>query len=504
MELFTGKISGKQLEDFFTNAIEHQKQNINNAIQEFEMPQLFNNWRILIRSIDEIINIPYELKSAEETGHFLELDFDLLETDNINRLNSELGIIRERFGIQVAERLEKLCMMSFLIHEEYQHNGFYKFLGNVNLSNAINAILFFQSRRLYYVAIQSLIPKISQGKKRIQYSELLNHFQPIIDSNMVGITSSYQYLLQNESLTDFEMTSDGLMAGGNFAYTHLEGFFTEPERLSLLDQLELRPDIVVIKKQLPKSDKLIFSFSEVANTMLLFEGAFDKYQIDQRKEFIELNSFFLEVGVYIIDDFDIVIPRDDFNIIATKYPKFELSVNSSDYFAVLNSFAPFQEAADNYHSTIVFLARFAYRTLSLCLLKNKTFQINSGFIFEHKISEILTKNGFNVLPIKRIKRKEFDLITTKNGKVYNFQCKNNFLDITKVGMNYKKIGRLIKLLCTSYEKALVKEAGRETLIKEATGINDIEHFVVSRFPVITRNQKIINFNDLENRLIIGL
>ncbi len=30
-----------------------------------------------------------------------------------------------------------------------------------------------------------------------------------------------------------------------------------------------------------------------------------------------------------------------------------------------------------------------------------------------------------------------------------------------------------------------------------TGIQDIEHFVVSRFPVITKNSKIINLVDLE-------
>ena len=88
----------------------------------------------------------------------------------------------------------------------------------------------------------------------------------------------------------------------------------------------------------------------------------------------------------------------------------------------------------------------------------------------------------------------------KNNKIYNFQCKNSFIDISRVGDDYIKIGRLNKKLISYYNRALKKEVNREHLVKEKLDNDVIEHFVVSRYPVITRNQKIINFNNLENWL----
>src|SRR5690606_5026035 len=126
-------------------------------------------------------------------------------------------------------------------------------------------------------------------------------------------------------------------------------------------------------------------------------------------------------------------------------------------------------------------------------------QIHSGFIFEDKVSKILDNKGYKPTGITRINHKEFDLITIKDNKVFNFQCKNNYIDISRVNHDYKTIGRFNQRLCRYYENALIKEEKRENLIKSKTGINDIEHFVISRYPVITRNKRIINLVDLESR-----
>ena len=113
------------------------------------------------------------------------------------------------------------------------------------------------------------------------------------------------------------------------------------------------------------------------------------------------------------------------------------------------------------------------------------------------VTKILEEHGFAPTNITRINHKEFDLITIKKNKVYNFQCKNNFIDISRVNHDYITIGRYNRQLCRYYEKALVKEEKRENLVINQTGIKDIEHFVISRYPVITRNLNIINFTDLE-------
>lgn len=498
MKLPIGKIEGQQLEDFFKEAINYHIDIFIKTISEYEPGKLYFDWRTIVRTIDEIINIPLELDTKEESDKFLKLNFNFLDIQNLPPFEEVIDILESKFENNVAERFKQIALMSSAINASYQTQDIFNKQGSgLNLSSCINSIGYFQSRRAYYITTLTLIPQIAKGKKQVDYMDTLNFLQYTIDSCLIGITTSYYNLLLNECLTDFEMYSDGSIATRNFDYQHLEGFFMEPERLSLIDQMELREEIVVQKEILSKSDKKVFSFSEVANAMSLFEGAFTKYKIETIVEFKELNMLFCDIGVYLKDDFNFVLDENAFLSISSKYKSLTLSTKTDDYFMALNSFAPFQKLGDNYYSTVVLLTKFVYRTLSLSLLGNKTFQIHSGFVFEDKVSKILEEHGFAPTNITRINYKEFDLITIKKNKVYNFQCKNNFIDISRANHDYKTMGRYNKQLCRYYEKALVKEEKRETLVIKHTGIKDIEHFVISRYPVITRNSNIINFTDLE-------
>jgi len=499
MKLPAGKISGKDLDRIFEESIKYHIDIFYKTISEYDPKQLYSNWRSIVRSIDEIINIPMELDDIDEISCFLELNFNFLDNRNITKLKRILELLEQRFEKNVAIRFQQLVMMCKAIDSTYRTQGIFNQQGNVlNLSDTQNAIAYLQSRRAYYVTTLNLIPKIAKGKKVVPYLDTLNFLQYTMDSCLVNITTSYYNLLLNHCLPDFEMDSDGVVAKPNFEYNNLEGFFMDPERLSLIDQMELRPEIVVSKQILPKADNKLFSFSEVANCMELFKGAFDKYKIQNNIEFKELNLLLYDIAVYLKDDFHIVIEEVDFTKIARKYNSFTLHFNSDDYFENLNSYSPFQLVDGSFYTTVVLLTRFVHRTLSQSLLKNRTFQIHSGFIFEDKVSKILETKGFLPTGITRINQKEFDLITIKNNKVFNFQCKNNFIDISSVNFDYKKIGRFNQRLCKYYQNALIKEEKRENLIKSKTKINDIEHFVISRFPVITRNERIINFIDLEN------
>lgn len=498
MKLPIGKISGQQLDDLFKEAINYHVDIFIKTISEYEPAKLYSDWRTIVRTIDEIINIPLELATKDESDKFLKLNFNFFDKQNLPPFKKVIDILEKQFENNVAERFKQIALMSNAINASYQTYGIFNQQGSgLNLSSCIDSIAYFQSRRAYYITTLTLIPQIAKGTKQVDYIDTLNFLQYTMDSCLVGITTSYYNLLLNNCLTDYEMVSDGTIAKGNFDYKHLEGFFMEPERLSLIDQMELRPDRVVQKQMLSKSDRKLFSFSEVANAMSLFEGAFNTYKIENNFEFKELNLLFCEIGVYIKDDFNIVIDENDFSKIASKYKSLTLSNQTTDYFTALNSFAPFQKLGADYYSTVVLLTKLVYRTLSLSLLGNKTFQIHSGFVFEDKVSKILEEHGFAPTNITRINHKEFDLITIKKNKVYNFQCKNNFIDISRVNHDYKTIGRYNKQLCRYYEKALEKEENRENLVINQTGIKDIEHFVISRYPVITRNANIINFTDLE-------
>jgi hypothetical protein len=48
----------------------------------------------------------------------------------------------------------------------------------------------------------------------------------------------------------------------------------------------------------------------------------------------------------------------------------------------------------------------------------------------------------------------------------------------------------------SYERALVKERNREHLLQMKLASGAVQHMVVSRFPVVTNNLRIVVFNHI--------
>lgn len=499
MKLPIEKLTKEEINKNFSESIKYHIESFYSTIADYDPNYLYSHWRSIVRSIDEIINIPLELSNKIEVNLFLNLDFNFLDPNNLSKLKIVLSILENQFDKNVAIRFQQLAMMCIAIDSSYQLQGIFSQTGNnLRLNNTKNAIAYLQSRRAYYITTLGLIPKVAKGKKVINYLDTLNFLQYPLDSCLTNITTAYYNLLLNNCLTDFEIDSNGIIAKRNFEYNHLEGFFMEPERLSLIDQMDLRPETIISKEMLPKAHNKIFSFSEVINAMILFEGAFNKYKIQNNIEFKELSLLINEIEIYLKGDFHVVIEEDKFTNISIKYKSLKLHITSSEYFDNLNNYSPFQKIDGQFYTTVVLLTRFVYRTLSQSLLKNRTFQIHSGFIFEDKASKILEAKGYAPTSITRINHKEFDLITIKDNKIYNFQCKNNYIDISRVNYDYKKIGRFNQRLCNYYEKALIKEENRESLITSKTGINDIEHFVISRYPVITRNKRIINFTDLDS------
>ncbi len=499
MELPKGKIKYTEIDKFFKDSINYHIKIFYDEISQYEPTCLFENWKKLIRCIDEIINLPLEIKASANKHLFETTNISTKTNTSLAHFKQVFQNVAKEFDSNVAERFKSLTLMSTAINSAFKSNGVFEKQGeSLTLTNTKNSIEYFQSRRLYFVTTLFLIPKIAKGTKETTFMDLLNLFLYTMDSCLTGITKAYYYLLINNSLDDFEVYFDGSQGIGNFNFTQLETFFLNPQRLSLLDQMEFRRDIISVNGILGKSNSKIFSFSEVADTMTLMQCAFKKYKIENLNVFLKLNLFFCEIGAKIIDDYEIIIEEEEFILLQSKYQELELFEASNDYFKILNCISPFQKLGNKYYSTVVLLSRYAYNLLSNALMKNRSFQINSGFVFEDIIRDILKKNGFEDMKIKRINRREFDVVTVKNQKIYNFQCKNNYYDIAQVNYDYGLISRLNKRLCKYYEKAIEKERKRENLLIKKIGLSDIEHFVISRFPVITRNERIINYNQIHD------
>lgn len=174
-----------------------------------------------------------------------------------------------------------------------------------------------------------------------------------------------------------------------------------------------------------------------------------------------------------------------------------LLVNTpSDYVTSSNAFEPFLDLGYTVISNVNLLSRFLYAFKNVHLDSRRRFQIHAGFIFEDMVRRDLSGMGFQVTDIKRINRKEFDVVATHSGTIYNFQCKNNWIDLSKIEAKRALYVRYNRMLTNYYTRALAKEVKRECLLKAELGLERVEHYVVSRFPVITTDARIVNYNQL--------
>lgn len=171
-----------------------------------------------------------------------------------------------------------------------------------------------------------------------------------------------------------------------------------------------------------------------------------------------------------------------------------LIYSGASYSDCLATYAPFVLVGGVYRSTVRLLSRFMYHWRAIALDGRKRFQIRAGFIFEHAVGSELEQQGFAVQSITRVNRHEFDVVTVRDGIIWNVQCKNNFLDLNKLEREPARFARYNRNLVRSYERALTKENRREQVLKDKLGLDMIEHMIVSRFPVVTDNDRIVPFS----------
>ncbi len=234
----------------------------------------------------------------------------------------------------------------------------------------------------------------------------------------------------------------------------------------------------------------------------LTTAVYDKYGLNEFEEYRQMVGLAFDLKPFLRDDYAFIVPQDDFRNLKEKYPLLDLTCNSTDFDDMLNARPAFFRYEEVFYSTVLFYQRYMENREQRLLEKKKKFQVDSGFAFEREITEMLSALGFSVQKsTKRIRRKEFDVVAIKDGCIYNFQCKNNFITISQQGDGWLRFtGSAIRRLNRYYEYALKKEDGRDYLLKEKLGIDTVKSYVLSRFPVITRNPRVINYNELNHFL----
>lgn len=493
------KISGAEIDSYFEDAITNRLDDLFSILSNYNGDILFEQWTKLIQSIDELINIPGELEE-DEFFIFLSLKINT-DTCNDPHYYQCLDILEKNFNINVAKRVGLLICQSASIIYSLRHNG----IDIPNITNYLDLVKFFQSRRKYYVAFLALIKQHSKGSKTIEYIDLLNYFQYHIEVALMGITTAFNFLTINKCIDGFSLTATEKGFRGNYKFNQLDNFFLEPTRTSIVDQQTYSDeynelDIIVKKKG------ILYSPSElddmIHNTIILF----DCYGITSKSAFQELLGFIESLKPYYQDNYFISIPEGEFEELFQNNSHLAYHSYDNNYFDILNSHVPFYKHKNLYISNIFLVIRYFTYTIQGILDKTKRYQIRSGFIFEQQVSSILGRHGFRDREIKRINRKEFDVVCTKDNCIYNFQCKNNLFNIATIDTrNYNLVASCNRKLVNYYKQAYLKEINREQLLLEKLNLRQIKHFVISRFPVISiDNEFIINFNELEFRLQSGL
>ena len=68
--------------------------------------------------------------------------------------------------------------------------------------------------------------------------------------------------------------------------------------------------------------------------------------------------------------------------------------------------------------------------------------------------------------------------------------------MAKVKSDRRLFVRYNRILINYYRRALRKERGREHLLKTELQLDKIEHYLISRFPVIGADERVINYNQI--------
>lgn len=445
-----------------------------------------------LRAIEELINL-YTVDWDDDAFEQQLFGFPVMRSSEdlllLARIRKHLATRLEQ---PLVERLTLLIVQGSDIGMAFKRHGAAEAASGFHTLAAMVGYL--QSRRRHLVGLLHFIPTVCRGTKLIGQADALNIFLPIVEFSgapMMGVQYALMVKLAQERL--------GIPDDSNSETAMLDGLFLEPERASVVEMPSSPECWELLKAREQVRPDRLFSAAELRNDILICEAVYAEFDLSGT-EFAAAASLIRRLSRdFIEDDYWIRISPEDLAKLssqegASRSLVMALTCGADNYMECLSSYAPLVRSGDHYLSTVTQLSRFAYSWRGRVLDGQKRFQIRAGFIFEDVVKGALEKQGFIVQNIVRINRQEFDVVSLRDGIIWNVQCKNNFVDLARVDSDAVAFARYNRGLIRAYEKALIKETNREHLLKMKLGVEVVEHMLVSRFPVVTDNPRIIVFS----------
>jgi muconolactone delta-isomerase len=493
------EISGQAAMDFLDQQITGHRDRIAQALAPFDQGSTFYAWLDTVRAIEEFINLSLFALEDDEALEKAIVSFrlDVPELDQTALASIRSSLIT-RFGESVAQRFVLTLVQAAAMYLAFRRHGIVDAASG--LQTVQHAIGYFQSRRRHLLALLYSVPSACRGTRTTARLDSLNLFLPLVEFHGIALTGLHQQLMLAKVFPDYRLVVDDRGFAANHHFEPLDPSFLEPERAGIteMDAAQSSPEILLTLE--PVDSHLIFSAAELRNDIRLTQAAYAEFGL-ATSDFAPVASLVAQLLGFRKDDYLVELATDRFEELAKgvglKGSVRRLLVHrGEDYVANTNAFAPLITVGGLCVSTMPLLTRFLYYWKTVCLNRMRRFQIRSGFIFEDTVKEALGKQGFTVTSIRRINRKEFDVVAVRGQVIYNIQCKNNLVDLSRLESDTTRFARYNRQLDRYYARALAKEDSREEALKGELGLNRVQSVVISRFPVATSNPRILPFSHI--------
>jgi len=488
--MFKGTFSGPALTAVITAEIERTERAVVEQLAPYDTVVTPQSWHRILQGVEELINFLTE-PLDDETLHDTIATMPLATAVGPKRAWLEQAI-RGLYDGGIETRMLEVLQLVLAFDGGCAASGM-----PLGLTTVAHAVGYLHTRRRRMVSLLYVMPQLCQGTSKARTTFDLVPFMTLIELSAGPLIDLAQMRMLNHVFADFTVQSDGLRCGANRSADLLDQGGLDPERVSVLDMVE-HGVVGAFPSGTNLDPRRLLSKAEVVHQIALIETAYAEFDL--------AGTSFKPVSELVLpllrgpESHVVTAPAEPFlaavDRLAARWPGVNRSVfvhQSVDLSTALNGHQPFVRIEDQLVTNVTLLTRFVNDWKNVVLGRKKRFQIRSGFLFEKKASEVLEANGFMVARVRRIQRREFDVVTTRNGVIHNFQCKNSVIGSRLIEGEPARYARYNNAVVTSHRRALAKERGREQLLKDELGLTEIRHYVVSRFPVLCDDPDIIPF-----------
>lgn len=495
-------MSGAAAETLIATMLSQHEGGVRSTLGRYDRGSAVAAWHEVLRGVDEFLNILwFGVDPGPDRAWLLACPLGGQILTDPQRMPRLLATVGRRYDAAVVHRFRRTVVQLAETDRTFKERG----IRPTGLSDGIDTLAtagaYLQSRRRHLVSLFYALPSVCTGPAPLDTVLALPTLACLVEHCCATITGLHQKRLLMDVYPDFTLTETSWGYVGSHEFEELERHFLEAERVSIFAMTRERPEMVAPFTLEDRPADEVFSAQELRNNVRGLAAAYAAFGDDPA--FAAMSRVIIALSRRCQDDYFVRLARTELETLVASQSVLPaekvmdwLVAGAGSYADQTNRHHPFVEIDGQLEGDVVLLSRFLNAFKNLHLASQRRFVIHSGFIFEDMVKRDLAAMGFDVKPIKRVGRREFDVVAVRDGVIFNLQCKNNALDLSQIEAHPRRVAAANRRLLAYYRGALRKERARQGVLQAELGLTKIRHFVISRFPVITTHPAIIPFNAL--------